>query len=580
MQRLILLSALILLAAPSHNGQSIQPEPTSDDNVALRRLVLLSDLQALETESKKLGEPLARALAKTEIADTAWLLDQIWAQKLLCEAYELTLPSEEIRVKLRDRPIGSAPTISAGNDVARNKIRNRVLAIASRDKSFLYELAQFGAQQLGKQEEHYGYASLADSSIASGETGAAGDYILRAIEADPTILNAGIVIFDIASRDRTAADKLIIQYIERLRAVPLSQTNNSAWRIYLFLRDLVSNRNNLYLGFTNNRPDAQSPQMAPAGPAVMKAYVNFVVESLGRLEQIEPGSAKRFRGFLLSTWLPLNQYAPELTGSFLALEKLSRIPGQDASLPQPGNEDASKVAYEKRVKDSLESAQPDDLAINFAISRRDFSTARKMIDRLPDGDQKAYLTESVNTQEAIVLAAQGKTVEAESLAQRLNRAASIVQVYPLIIDKCVKRRDQSCAIYLVYQAISRLKRAKVEPDIPQSLGNLRSKLPSNQELDPLSLALSRLAKAVAPINETLALEVLDEAVLAANNSNLDTGQGRIGLEVDIFRKLARNNDSRVRQAAGSLKDPLRQIVTLAVIYRWRAEDITKNRMTN
>lgn len=89
------------------------------------------------------------------------------------------------------------------------------------------------------------------------------------------------------------------------------------------------------------------------------------------------------------------------------------------------------------------------------------------------------------------------------------------------------------------------------------------------------MSLSKLAKAVALSNETLALEVLDEMVQAANSSNVDTTQGRMGFETDVFSRLAAKNEIRVRQAVEALKDPLRQIVALAAIYQWKAGELIK-----
>ncbi len=68
MRRLLLLLVLIFLIVPSYRGQS--PDVQSDNtDVALKKILLLSDLQNLESDSVKLDKPLPRAVAKTEIAD-------------------------------------------------------------------------------------------------------------------------------------------------------------------------------------------------------------------------------------------------------------------------------------------------------------------------------------------------------------------------------------------------------------------------------------------------------------------------------------------------------------------------------
>jgi hypothetical protein len=544
----------------SFNGQSIEIKQADNDDIALKKLGLISNLQALESESTKLDNALARALAKAEIANAAWTLDQAWAKKLLREAYEFTFPEEEEQNKLRNEPVGAPPRSPIGTDRARSEVRNRVFSIAGRDKDFVDELTKLGAQKLGHYEEHIRNADLATKAIEAGDKEAAGRYILQSIKADPTQISAGRAILDFAAKDRAAADTLIIQYIERLRTTPLSFENQSLGRTYLILNELV---------FPN-----PSRNILPPGPPVMREYVAYIIESLRKLEQIRPGFLKRARGILLTAWLPLKKYAPELTGAFLELNRLSISPGDDASLPKVSDEEASNARYEKRIKDALDSDQPDELAIKFAITRGDFDKARKLIEKLSDGPQKTQLREMVNTQEAISLAKKGNLVEAQRLAEQLDKATSMLQVYPVIINKYVASKDHSSATLVIYQAIKQLKRANTEPAIPPA-GIPSSAIVTSRELDPVLLNLSKLTKEVISMDETLALEILDETVRSANASNMDTGQGRTGIDIDVFRKLTPKNEIRVRQAAESLKDPLRRIVALAVIYQWEARELEK-----
>ncbi len=563
MRRLMPLTIILFLLITSSNGQT--GGWISSDEVSIKKLELLADLQALNAKVVKLDGPLARALAKAEIADAAWTLDQDWAKKLLKEAYGLTFPTEEERSRLRNVAIGAAPVLPNATDRARNEVRNRIFSIAGRDRAFANQLAQLGADELGRSEQQFRYARLATDALSNGENEAASRYILQAMEADPTQLLGTSVILDVALRDRAEADRLIIQYIKLLRATPLSMANQSALRTYFILGGLV---------FPSRSTHPLSGQIKPAGPDVIREYASFLIESIGRLEQNEPGSAQRFRGFLLSAWLPINQYAPELIGRFMELERLSRRPGQDAALPRTSPEETSRASYESRIREALNSDQPDELTINFAISREDFSVARKLIGKLQDGAQKTELLETVNAREAMSLATKGDIAGAERLAEQLGRATSILQVYPVIINKCVAKRDQSCVTASVYQAMKQLKRANTELIAPPA-GIPASVVPGSREFDPVSLSLSRLAKAVAPVNETLALEVLEEMVRAANRSNVDMGQGRIGFDVDVFKKLAPTDEARVRQDAAALNDPLRQIIALAAIYQWKAEELVK-----
>jgi hypothetical protein len=543
--RLVLLWALVPLLPSTSQGQSVEKKKSDDDGM-MAKVVLLSDLHALEVKADELGKSIPRALALAEIADAAWALDKVWAKKMLREAYELTFPAEEERNKLRDKPVGAAPTVPTEIERARGAVRNRVLAIASRDKTFSGELAQLSARELGRQEESSRYSNLAAKSLGAGDNDAAARYLLRSIEADPTQITASFGIINLAARDRKAADGLIIQYLERLRAVPLSMANGSALRTYFSLRNMV---------FTNDSFDPRHRQVPPAGPAVIRAYINYVIESMSSLEQREPGSLQNLRGMLMSIWLPLNQYAPELAGPFLALERLGRGPGGRANLPQAGGEEASRTRYEEQIKKSLESGKADDLTIQIAIGQGDFAAARKMIDALPAGARKTQLAEVLNTREAISLTAKGDIPQAEILARQLSQANSILQVYSALISKCVTDKGLSCAATMPYQAMKHLEHAGDEAALP--------------------LSFSKLAKAVAPVDDALSLELLDKAVLAANKSDAGTEEGNVGLDVSVFKDLAPKSELRVRQAAESLKDQLHQIVALAAIYQWKAEELTK-----
>jgi hypothetical protein len=567
MKKLFFHLTLLFLLGSSANAQSVEFQADKDENTAQQKSLLLFDLQSLETKSDKLSEPLAKALAKAEIADTVWTLDQERAAILLREAYELTLPNEEDQTRLRDKPAGSIPIMFDSIDRARGDIRNRVLEIARRDKTLSRQLSQLGEERLGKFEGHFRNAVSARKAFEEGDKESAAQYVLQSIEADPTQITAATVINEIAAQDRTLADRLIIQYIERLRAFPLSNENQSDSRTFNLLAELVRN-------FRYSEKPIQPP-----GVAVMKSYVSFMLESLNKLEQSYPGYLRRARLRLMSVWVPLQQFAPELTGVFMDLEKRSRRPGDDSTLPTATSlEERNKDRYEKQVKEALESGQSDETIINAAISRGDFNKARKLIDKLADGPKKQQLTEMADERESRSLAAKDDLPGAIRLAEKLNNARAISQVYPVLISRCIANKDQSCAISLTYQAIKQLKRADTSPPIPPE-GIPHTIFASNLESDPVLSGLANLALSVMPLNETLALEVLTEVAATADSSKVDTRQGRIGFNANIFKKLAPKNETRVRQVAESFKDPLRQIVALAAIYQWKTEELSKRDKT-
>lgn len=537
---------IILFLLSSSSGQSASEESIDNDTRA-QKYSLILDLESLNAEASKITAPLARASAKTEIANAAWSLKQTWAQTLLSDAYDLTLPEEKERTKLREQPVGTAPTEPTEMDLARNRIRQRILEIAKQDKDFAERLSQKAGQELGPTEEVRMYGALAGRSIQSGDTKAATSYALRAIEIDPTQIVAGLSILEIASLDRELADKLIIDYINKLRSFPLSQAN--AVRIYLGLRFAVSP--NPYL-------DPNRRQIGPAGPAATRAYVSYIIESLTTLESREPGSAVSLRSFLLSIWPLVNQHSPELIGQFLTVEKASRGSDENASLPTAPQAEIYRATYEERLKNAYKNRNQNDIAeaLNYALGRQDFNEARKLIDLLSDEKLKLQKLEELNTRESIALARDDDITAAESIARRLQNPGSILRAYPVIITKCVAKKNSACVTGLSFEAVKRLKRADDQSNMPRTFGEL--------------------AKSVAPADATLALEILDEMVKAANKNHANTDNGNVGFDVDIFAALAPKDENRTRQSAGMLQDRLQRIVALAAIYKWKGRTITKN----
>lgn len=552
--------ALILILVVHYSGQGGEPTPKKVDASA-RKIELLNDLRALAVEAMKLDKPLARATAEVEIADAAWSLDREWSKSLLVEALRLTFRAEEERGAAAP-PVGGAPRLYSSSDRVRLRVRAHIFNVAGRDKSFAQQLASEGVGHLDKLEESDLYTELARRSLASGNKDDAVNYSLRTFEVDPTLGSAAEVINDLALQDRAAADKLILKYIESLRSLSVSGRNGSLPRIYLTLTQLVF-PNSIFFESVRNIP--------PPGVEVMRAYVGYVIEILSRLAQTDPDRLKFNRSLLLSAWLPLRQYAPELTPSFMELERLSRRPGQSSDLPTQSYEERDREYFEKRDREALKSERPDARAINSLISRGEFDTARKLINKLPDGEEKAQLNERLNTSEALSLVAKDDIVGATRLAERLTRALSINRVYPAIVSKCAAKKDQTCVTSVVYQAIKQLKDA--DPALPTPPAGIpASALSGNEEFDPVLSSLGQLAKAVAPLNAQLAAEVLDEMVQAADRSRVDTGLGLTGFEPGVFKMLAKHDESRTRQSASDFKDRLRRVVATAEVYQWRASE--------
>ncbi len=555
----VVIFTLLFLSVPAAYTQDAKNIPP-DDEKEMRRLWILNDLKVLVSDSKGLEKPLAQAAAKAEIADAAWPLDVEFAKQLLTDAYQLTFPKEDGQEKTASRGANVLSPLTE-RERAPLDVRRRIIGIASRDKTFADELQRLGATHASKDERPYIYDGLARAALEAGDKEGASRFTISGFESDPARgANSG-VINDLARQDRAAADAVILKYIDSLRPFTLSNKNQSATLISLTFMSLM--QPNSFFG------DPGRP-VPPPGPAVMKAYVRYVVESLQRMEQNEPGSIKVMRTILMSAWLPLKQYAPELTGAFLELERLSRRPGVNTSLPAPGDEERNRERAEKRLRLAAESGAPDDRTINLFIGNGDFDAARKLIDKLPDGARKAQHTEKINLKEALSRASQGDVGRAGLLAERLTKAASLTQIYSVLIRICAGKKDVACVTSLGHQAMTQFEKADATPFAPPA-GTPGAFFLSGREWDPVLEGLAKLAQAVAPFDEVLAFEMFDKAVEAANKSELDTGRGRAGFDSGLFKTMASLNEARAIQTADELGDPLRRIVARSAISRWKVE---------
>jgi hypothetical protein len=101
--------------------------------------------------------------------------------------------------------------------------------------------------------------------------------------------------------------------------------------------------------------------------------------------------------------------------------------------------------------------------------------------------------------------------------------------------------------------------------------------PAANERDGTLSTLGQLAKAVLPVDSLLAAEIIDEIIIRANASQLDTSQGRTGIDSELFRDFAAKDYVRAVAAAQSFKDRLRRIAALAAIYQWKATELEKGK---
>ena len=569
-------------AQPNDAGARPQPdEPAQkeaeeaaqkEEAAAQRRRELLAELRALESESRELLRPTDAASARAEIADAAWALDRAWAKALLREALPLTFPAEVDRPRLRERAVGAPLQPRTPEDAARARVRGRILKIAARDRDLSRELNEITARELGKVEEVYRGAALAGAAAAEGRVEEAGELIMRAAEAEPTLINIGTAINEVAARDRAAADRLILGYIERLRALPLSlftARNHTPLRIPLSFTWML-------------RPDSMgfptdTPPPPPPGREVVRAYISFVVDTMTRIEQSH-GDLTGMHIFVVSAWPHMMQHAPEFAAQLGALERASRRGGAGASALRTFDEIKETYGrrYEERLKIARQTKDPLDLevAASSAAARKEFEEARKLIGLLKEGVTKSQLTESVNTKEALHLLGAGDLAGAERLARQLEGVSSMRQVYPPLVGRLAKGGDADRAVALAEDAARRMRAAaERNPSddnfIPTLLAPLAGSIRVFKQTRALE-ALGELALAVEPAAPQTALGILDALADTALKARVTSEDGNPNFNPDAFARLWEADAGRVRSAAARFEDRLQRVAALAAACRGEA----------
>lgn len=546
-----------------------------------QRESLLADVRALAEESKELLNPLDAAAARAEVASAAWTLDREWSKGLLREALALTFPEEAYRPKLREHTVGSPLTLGSLEDQARGLVRRRILKVASADPAFARELADTTARELGVVQQVGQYTQLAGDAAREGRLEEAGDLILRAADAEPTLMNIGSSIMELATHDRAAADRLIIQYIQKLRALPVAtfiEQRQGFATAALGLRMALMPAAHAFFAGENAATPAP-----PAGREAFRAYFAFMLDTYGAMEQLQPGSTRgTIRREISFSWQQFNEYAPDLLAQFLQLERSTRATGATAPVfPPPNPSDADRERYEQRLKDARETKDPLalEVAASSAMSRNDFDEARKLIGMLKDEHLRSQLMEMADEKESVYLTNRGDLAGAARLARQLARPLSIMRAYPPLIRRLAKSGDAASAQFLTYEAAQRVKTsAEKGTDDDTYTPSLLAPVASSIRVfkQPRALAvLSELALAAEPAGGDTALDVLDALVECASKARITSEQGSPSFNAEVFARLSGADDARVRAAASRLEDRLQRVFALAAVYRADAERLNK-----
>ena len=542
-----------------------------------RRQALLAELRALESESKELLRPLDAASARAEIAAAAWTLEREWAKSLLREALPLTFPEEVDRARLRKRPVGAALQPGTPEDGARGRVRRRIFEIAARDRELSRELNELAGRELGNVEEVQRDTATAIAAAREGRLEEAAELILRAAEAEPTLINVGEAINQVAARDRAAADRLILAYIERLRQLPLSvftEPNHTSLRVPLSFAWMLSPQNSPLPRGAGAAP--------PPGREIVRAYVSFIVDTMTRVER-EHGDLSEMNVFVTIVWPHMMQHAPEFAAQLAALERASRRPGRAAPALRTFAEIDAVYGgrYEERLKIARQTKDPLDLevAASFAMGRKEFDEARKLIGLLGEGQTRSQLTEEVNTKESLAQLAAGDLAGAERLARQLQTVSSILQAYPPLVRRLAKEGDAGRAALLADEAGRRLKVAAEKSNandsfIPGPLASVAGSIRIFKQSRALE-GLSELALGLEPVAPQAALDLLDALAETAAKARITSEQGNPNFNAEAFALLSAADAGRARAAASRFEDRLQRVAALAAVCRGEAERLAK-----
>ena len=537
---------LILVFQSKSLCQNVGNNPSPTLELQSQKQITLTSLNILDNQANRISNDLTKAAAKTEIADAVWQLDNDLAKKLLLEAYKLSLPIGEEKEKLKNRTVETAPVEPTQNDIDRLKVRSRILQVARRDSVFIKQLIKISEKELGEVEKAETLNSFAVKAIRANDLTQAKDFINQAIQIDPTQL-IGWSILQLAAENRELADEAILQYIQTLRNFPLSP--DSFFRTYFSIKMAVFPLP-LY-DFERKR------QIPPSAPAVTKNFIQFILERMKSYEQNQPGSMRAYRYVLNDLWFPLNQFAPESRNNWMWLEQITRRSGDSPidSTPQSLQE-KNRKDYEERIKKALESKENKELvqAVRDAVYYDDYKTARNILSEIEDETLRNKYEEYVNANEAMWQAKKGEIVEAQRLARKLGETKNIAKVYPIVIEQCVKLKDEVCALSLANEAIKMLKNGE-ETNIPPYF-------------------FSALAKSVYKLDDISMFPILDN-MIALLNKQEDKESIRVGFDAEIFKLLAEKNEQRTLQLAESLTQNLPRITALATFYKWKAEKLSK-----
>ena len=542
--RLLISICLGLVLITTQSAQTPDDERKARlEQLHVQRLGLLSSLNLLDGQTKLLEDPLRRAFAKADIADAIWYLDSTRAKAILWEAQRLTMPGEEERERSKSRSVEAKPEEPKSEDLARIKVRSRILQVARRDAAFAKELIAFAKSELGDIEKASALNTLALKALAEKDPNQASEYLEEAIELDPT-QQYGYTILQLAAQNRSLADEVISHYLDALRNSALSP--DAFFRAYSSLKMAV---------FPNPLFDfGRSRNIAGPSQNVLRSFAQMVLQQMKKFATDRPGSMSSYRYVLSDLSAAINQSAPELRTDWLWLEQLTRRSGSgplDLSNP---NSVSPRNGFEDKVKEALDTKETKALieALKHAVYLNEFSSARSILSEIKDEKVQSVWAEYTNSSEAMWLVKKGDVLEAERIARKLKDLRNIGFVYSAIIETYVDKKDDASAVLLTGEVMKILQERKDET-VPVGFFN-------------------NLIRATSKLNDTSAFQAADRLVIAFNAVTLPEGLNP-GFDPYLFRGLANKHDDRAVEIGESFRHPYPRVLVLAAIYGSKAKKL-------
>lgn len=525
--------------------QAAEKRAAEKNELYLLKETFVNDLKTLNQEAGNLNNSTAVATVKVGIANVSWGIDKNWSQNLLLEAFELILPDNKEREKIKQQSYESGMVEHTDEGRVRRYIRNRLLSIAQRDKAFGELIREKMERELGKIEANSSKANDTFDLIKSGKAQQATKALLEISTADPTTVRIGYLIREIAGIDRAEADKVILEYLRVLGNQPLTLPT-----LKMLIQDIG------FAVFPFPSYDWRKRKIPVAGVPTIRAYLAFSLNSIYRIEENAPGSATPYRQTILSLGRWLQQYAPDLIPTFMMLEQVTRKSDEPASqLQAVTNAQANKDRYESLLKETYRLNRQEDVqqAFQIALGREEHSEAEKLLDLIKDPDERQKHQEDFSVRKFHYYLNKGELLDAERVALSLKKPVSIARTFPAIIKYCVSKKDNDRASSLARFAIEAINRSN--------------------DGDKARL-LTTLASSIAPVDSTLSMKVLEGAITASNQNKRDANRAFVvGIDTTIFSALAPKHEDILRQIALKIEDPLDRMMSLVAIYNKKANEL-------